>query len=220
MDNQTFGVVLADEQTVFRLGLKALVAAAKEFELLSEATTLEEAVTLTTTLKPDVVVMDVVWTKGIEGVRKANSNTNVLVLTTKEDEASLFLALRSGAKGYLLKTAERGEILRALQAVAHGEAIISRDFAERLPALFSGVYERGFKKGFQAGLEQFTGRERDVLRLLGYQLSNKEIARQLELRPKTVRNYVSSIVGKLQLKSRHEAGRWARQEILNRQNQL
>ncbi len=211
----SFRILLADKDSVFREGLKALLATSPEFEVVAEAGTASETVALTAKLKPDVVVIDIklpnVEANGAvtEAIVQLNPNVRVLVLTEVRDDLTLFTALRAGARGYLLKEANHAEILRALQAVAHGEAIVSAALAERMTNFFKGLPS---PHGFEH-LSQLTAREREVLHLLEHRLSNKDIARQLNLRPKTVRNHVSSIVGKLQVANRIEAGLKAREEL-------
>jgi DNA-binding NarL/FixJ family response regulator len=205
-------VLIADAQFVFRAGLRGLLASLADFSLVAEASTSHELLSFAAELKPDVAVLDVAFVKDAEVIRTlTGQGIHVLVLSELEDDATLFAALRSGARGYLFKSTGHDEIKRALYAVAHGEAIFSAAIAERLPKFFSGLAALSSSKV----LQQLTNREREVLHLLSYRMTNKEIARRLELRPKTVRNHVSSIVGKLQVTNRIEAGLRAREEGLN-----
>jgi DNA-binding NarL/FixJ family response regulator len=206
-----YRVLVADAQLVFRAGLQSLLASLPDFLLVAEATTGHEVLTFTTELGPDVVVLDVAFVKDADVIRAVTEQgAYVLVLSEREDDALLFSALRSGARGYLYKSAGHDELTRALYAVAHGEAIFSPAIAEKLPEFFSSLTLTSSRV-----FQQLTAREREVLHLLAYRLTNKEIARRLELRPKTVRNHVSSIVGKLQVANRLEAGQRAREEGLN-----
>jgi DNA-binding NarL/FixJ family response regulator len=206
--NRPHRVLVADAQLIFRAGLRSLLDSLPDISLVAEAATSLEVVGLTNELKPDVVVMDVAFRDVIRTV--TGQGSFVLVLSELEDDTLLFTALRSGARGYLFKNAGHDEIKRALYAVAHGEAIFSPAIAARLPKFFSSLALVSSQV-----FQQLTTREREVLHLLSYRLTNKEIARRLELRPKTVRNHVSSIVGKLQVSNRLEAGLKAREEGLN-----
>jgi DNA-binding NarL/FixJ family response regulator len=210
--NVPYCVLVADAHPVFRAGLRGLLASLADFLLVAEASTSHETLSLAAELKPAVVVLDVAFVKDADVIRAiTGQGVHVLVLSELEDDAILFAALRSGARGYLYKSASHDEIKRALYAVAHGEAIFSAAIAERLPKFFAGLAALSSSKV----LQQLTTREREVLHLLSYRMTNKEIARRLELRPKTVRNHVSSIVGKLQVTNRIEAGLRAREEGLN-----
>jgi DNA-binding NarL/FixJ family response regulator len=207
--NVSYHVLIADAQLVSRIGLRALLTSLPDFLLVAEASTSQETLNLTAKLKPNVVVLDVAFIEVIQIIKEQGAH--VLVLSELEDDATLFAALRSGARGYFYKRAGHDEITRALYAVAHGEAIFSATIAERLPKFFSGLAALSSSRV----LQQLTAREREVLHLLSYRMTNKEIARRLEVRPKTVRNHVSSIVGKLQVTNRIEAGLRAREEGLN-----
>jgi DNA-binding NarL/FixJ family response regulator len=207
--NAPYRVLVADAHPVFRAGLQSLLTSLPDFLLVAEVSTSHETLSLTAELKPDVVVLDVAFIDVIQTITQQGAH--VLVLSGLENDATLFAALRSGARGYLYKNAGHDELTRALYAVAHGEAIFSAAIAERLPKFFSGLAALSSSKV----LQHLTAREREVLHLLSYRMTNKEIARRPELRPKTVRNHVSSIVGKLQVTNRIEAGLRAREEGLN-----
>src|SRR3990172_4996255 len=129
-------ILIADDHPVFRFGMRALLESEADLEVVGEASTGDEAVTLTEKLRPDVVLMDITMpvVNGIEATRQIldqRPKTGVLIVTMLDDN-SLFPALRAGARGYLLKGADGEETLRAIRAVAHGEAIFSPSIAERL----------------------------------------------------------------------------------------
>jgi DNA-binding NarL/FixJ family response regulator len=126
---------------------------------------------------------------------------NVLVLTMFEDEDSVFAALRAGARGYVLKGAGQDELARAIQAIASGEAIFSPAIASRVIDFFSRSRDDQPPQAFP----ELTDREREVLGLIAEGLPNPEITRRLVLSPKTVRNHVSNILAKLQVRDRSEA---------------
>jgi len=199
-------ILIADDHEPFRQGLHALLSSAPGIEVVGEATDGEEAVRLAGELQPDVVMMDLNMPRvgGIEAtrrIREASPHINVLVLSMSEDDDAVFAAVQVGARGYLLKGALRTEILRALDAVMDGEAIFGAAIAKRLARFFVGRHEYDPRRSFP----ELTAREAEVLGLLGEHLTNAEIARCLQLSPKTVRNHVSNILTKLQVAARTEA---------------
>jgi len=195
-------VVIADDHPLVRSGLQAVLAAAPGIDVVAEASTGTEVVTLARSLLPDVVVMDLQMpdTNGIEATRQivaANPSVAVLVLTMFEDDVSVFSAMRAGARGYLLKGAEQDEIVRAISAAAHGEAIFGPAIAQRVIDYFASPRAPAFS--------ELTDREREVLNLIAMGHSNQSIARSLIISPKTVANHVSNIFAKLHIADRAEA---------------
>ena len=203
-------VLIADDHPVFRFGMRALLESEADFEVVGEASTGDETIALTDELRPDVVLMDISMpgVDGIEATRHIldrHSKTGVLIVTMLDDD-SLFPALRAGARGYLLKGAEGEETLRAIRAVAHGEAIFSPSIAERLTQVIAAPSPNEASSPFP----ELTGRELEILGLVAQGSSNAEIASQLTLSLKTVRNHVSSILNKLQVSDRFQAALRAR----------
>ncbi|MDP9476858.1 MAG: response regulator transcription factor [Actinomycetota bacterium] len=199
-------VLVADDHPMFRDGIQALLASSPDGELAGEATTGEEAVALTAELQPDLVLMDVQMPGmgGIEATRRIVSESphvRVLVVTMFEDDATVFQAMRAGARGYVLKGANYQEMLRAIQAVGGGEAIFSPKVAARLADYFENVRPSAPPQVFP----KLSDREREILDLIAQGLKNPEIADRLYLSPKTVRNYVSNILTKLQVADRAQA---------------
>lgn len=199
-------VLIADDHPLFRAGLRAMLASVPDTELIGEATTGEEAVSLAAELQPDLVVMDVQMpeTDGIEATRKItrySPHINVLVVTMFEDDGTVFQAMRAGAKGYVLKGANYAEMLRAIRAVGHGEAIFSPRVAARLESFFSSIHPATPPEAFP----ELSDREREILDLIARGHRNPEIAKRLYLSPKTVRNHVSTILHKLQVADRAQA---------------
>jgi DNA-binding NarL/FixJ family response regulator len=202
----TIRVLIADDHALVRSGMRALLAAAPDMEVIGEAATGDEAVSLAGSLQPDVVIMDVRMPgmNGIEATRRilhTSPHIRVLVVTLFEDDDSVFAALRAGARGYVLKDADEEEVLRAIRAVNRGEAIFSPAVASRLIDFFAAQHPAVSKDIFPT----LTDREREILHLIAQGRSNAEIARTLALSVKTVSNYVSNIFTKLQVADRAEA---------------
>ena len=198
-------ILIADDHPMFRFGLRTRLSAEPDLEVVGEAGGGEQAITLTAELAPDVVLMDLnlPGLNGIEAtraIREAHPQVAVLVVTMFDDN-SVFAAMRAGARGYLLKGSEADETVRAVRAVAHGEAIFSPAVAQRLMGYFATPRLPGRASSFP----ELTERERTVLTLLAQGYTNPAIAEQLVLSVKTVRNYVSSIFSKLQVADRAQA---------------
>jgi len=198
-------ILIADDHPVFRFGLRALLAAEPDTEVVGEATTGQEAVALAAELEPDIILMDLNMPKlnGLEAtrrIRQQNPDIGILVITMFDDD-SVFAAMRAGARGYILKGAEGEETLRAIRAVANGEAIFSPVVAERVMQFFAQAPSAEPEPAFP----ELTPREREILIWLAHGLTNSAIAERLVLSPKTVRNHVSNIFSKLQVADRAEA---------------
>ncbi len=203
-------VMIADDHPVFRFGMRALLESEVDFEVVGEASTGDETIALTDELRPDVILMDITMPgmNGIEATKYISDRhpkIGILIVTMLDDN-SLFPALRAGARGYLLKGADGEETLRAIRAVAHGEAIFSPSIAERLTQVISAPPSGEVETPFP----ELTGRELEILGLIAQGSSNAEIASQLTLSLKTVRNHVSSILNKLQVSDRFQAAMRAR----------
>lgn len=189
-------LLIADDHVFYREGVKSMLGAAGSgVAVVGEAGTGEDAIRLVGSLRPDVVLMDL----KMPGL-SAHPATAVLVLTMFDDE-SVFAAIRAGARGYLLKDATVEELRRAVEAVHRGEAIFSPSVATRLLRyVAAGTGPR------PAGpFPDLTDRERDILRLLTQGCTNAEVADRLGLTTKTVRNYVSNVLTKLQVSDRAQA---------------
>ncbi|TFV80194.1 response regulator transcription factor [Blastococcus sp. CT_GayMR20] len=197
-------VLVVEDHPLFRKGVVALLDAVPDLTVAGVCVSGEEAVARAAELRPDVVLMDLQLPgmSGIEATRAigtADPDIRVLVLSLFEDEDSVFLALRAGARGYVLKDADEEEITGAIRAVARGEAIFSQAVAGRVLAFFA--LPRPAPKVFP----ELTEREREILGLIAQGQPNPAIARRLSLSPKTVANYVSAIFAKLQVADRAEA---------------
>jgi DNA-binding NarL/FixJ family response regulator len=199
-------IVIADDHPLFRAGLRALLDSLPDTEVVGEAATGDEAIELARELLPDVVVMDINMPSpnGIDATRRivdVCEGVNVLMMTMHEDDDAVFAALRAGARGYQLKGASQDETLRAIRSVANGEAILGPAIAERLQRFLAPPPQPDPGRAFP----QLTERELEILHQLAERKTNTEIATALFLSPKTVRNYVSAILAKLQVADRAEA---------------
>lgn len=199
-------VLVADDHPLFRSGMRALLAAVPDTQLVGEAATGEEAIALAAELQPVVVLMDLQMpgVGGIEATRRilgASPHVGVLVVTMLEDDYSVFQAMRAGARGYVLKDADEEDVLRAIRAVGRGEAILSPTLARRLADFFAAPRPAAPPRAFP----ELTQREREVLDLIAQGLGNSEIAERLVLSPKTVRNHISNVFSKLQVADRAAA---------------
>jgi DNA-binding NarL/FixJ family response regulator len=204
-------ILIADDHPLFRAGLRALLESIADTEVVGEAATGEDAVMEAAAVRPDVVVMDINMPglNGIDATRRLVDQVdgvNVLVMTMHDDDEAVFAAIRAGARGYQLKGAAQDETLRAIRAVANGEAIFSPEIAERLQGFLNAPPPSDPELAFP----QLTHRELEILQLLAQRRTNAEIAGELFLSQKTVRNYDSAIFAKLQVADRAEAGLVAR----------
>jgi DNA-binding NarL/FixJ family response regulator len=199
-------VLIADDHPLFRHGLSALLSASPDFEVVGEATTGEEVIALAAELQPDVILMDIQMpgVNGIEATRRilnTSPHIRILIVTMFEDDASVFTAMRAGARGYILKDAQKADMLQAIRAAGRGEAIFSPAIATRLIDFFAATRPIAPPQVFP----ELTEREREILNLIAQGNSNTEIANRLVLSPNTVRNYVSNVFSKLQVADRAQA---------------
>ena len=199
-------VLIADDHPLFRDGMRGLLSTQPDIEVAGEATTGEEAIKLTGELEPDVVLMDIKMPGlgGIEATRRIlseNPHVRILVVTMFEDDATVFTAMRAGARGYVLKDDDKDDVLGAIRAVGRGGAVFGPGVAARLQDFLTTARPAVPKEVFPA----LTDREREMLHLMAKGASNAEIARLLSLSPKTVANYVSNVLHKLQVADRKEA---------------
>jgi DNA-binding NarL/FixJ family response regulator len=199
-------ILIADDHPLFRDGVVALLSTQADLEPVAWASDAEQAVALARELDPDLVLMDVAMPGGggVEATRRIiaeRPETRILMVTMFDDDATVLLAMRAGARGYVLKDAESGDLLRAIRGAAVGDAVFSPSIAARMLEIFAA-------RGPQAGSALFPAlgeREREILELVARGLRNPQIALELHLSHSTVRNYVSSILRKLQVTSRAEA---------------
>lgn len=200
-------ILLADDHTLFRKGLRSLLEHLTGMEVVGEAATGPEAVNLAEELVPDIVLMDIKMPglSGIEATRqilRENPHIGIILVTMYEDAESVYSGMRAGARGYVLKGAEPQDLEHAIEAAYRGEMLLSPAIAAKLLHRFDRA--RGPR---QVGVpyEELTPREVEVLRLASEGLSNKEIAARLVLSEKTVKNRISNIFAKLQVNDRTQA---------------
>ena len=199
-------ILLVDDHPLVRGGLRALLASEPAISVVGEATDGGEAISRALELEPDVILMDLYMSEmnGIEATRqilRAQPRIGIIALTMLEDDDTVFAAMRAGARGYVLKGADEAEVLRAVYAVAHGEAIFSPAIAGRLIQFFANVRPVQPAHLFP----ELTEREREILGMIAHGKSNAQIATELTLSPKTVSNHVSNIFAKLQVVDRAQA---------------
>jgi DNA-binding NarL/FixJ family response regulator len=199
-------VVLADDQALLRAGLRALLDAEDDVEVVGEAATGREAITVVRATRPDVVLMDIRMPDldGLEATRAIAADpdlteTCVVILTTFDLDEYVFEAIRIGASGFLVKDTEPVELLRGVRAVANGDALLSPNVTRRLIAEFANRSRRTRPLEL---LEPLTEREREVVGLVGEGLSNDEIATRLVMSPSTAKTHVSRAMVKLQARDR------------------
>ena len=205
-------VLIADDHTLFRDGLKALLKSVPDIEPLGEAATGQSIIELAMTLQPDVILMDIQMPgiNGIEAARhilRGSPHIGIIMLTMFEDDESLFAAMRAGARGYVLKGADQAVLLRAIRSIANGESLFSPEIARRMMHFFSSLPPQMPAEIFP----ELTEREREILKLIAQGSTNADIADKLVISLKTVRNHVSNIFNKLQVADRTQAALRARE---------
>ncbi len=207
-------ILLVDDQTMFRAGMKILLSSQADFEIVGEAADGEEALQKTASLHPDVVLMDLRMPvlDGAAATRRihaAHPQVRVIVLTTFDEDEAIFDGLRSGAIGYLLKDAPTDKLYEAIRSAHKGESFIQPSVAARLVAEFSRLSAQA--PAWAQLAEPLSAREMDVLRLLANGATNREIASQLVLAEGTVKNYVTNIFNKMGVDDRTSAAMRAKE---------
>lgn len=221
-------LLLVDDQSLFREALRTLLGLQPDFEIVGEAANGQEAIAAAASLQPQVILMDLrmpVMT-GVEATRRivaAHPDSRVLVLTTFDEDAEVFEALRAGAAGYLLKASNADRLCGAIRAAAQGASVLEPEIAAKLmgrlgraaiaadaPAAVTAIAPAVTPTGANSLAEPLSPRELDVLRLLGSGCSNKEIGAQLRISEGTVKNHMTNVLGKLGVLDRTQAALKAR----------
>lgn len=211
MGSEKIRVLIADDHTVVRKGIRALLETEPGIEVVGEAADGEDALHRALALKPDVVLMDLVMPKmdGVQATRaiiERRPGVKILVLTSSAEDKRNLSAIEAGALGYLLKDSSPQDLVRAIREVHRGESALHPKVAQRLVSQL--------REPEEPAREELTERERKVLELIAKGLSNREIARELSISEPTVRTHVSNILRKLHLKSRTQAALYALKEGL------
>jgi DNA-binding NarL/FixJ family response regulator len=204
----TIKILLADDQALFRDGLRILLSTQPDFEVVGEATNGEEALRLAAKLHPHIVLMDMRMPllDGVEATRRLHEtqpDCRVIVLTTFDDDELVFEGLRAGAVGYLLKAVSTPRLLEAIRTVARGESILEPSVTAKVVAEFARLSNQAARP--QALLNPLSERELEVLRLVVKGATNREIATTLFIAEGTVRNHLTNILGKLGVSDRTQA---------------
>ena len=217
MTTEKIKVLIADDHTLFRTGIRRTLECEDDMEVVGEAATGSEALARARDLMPDVVLMDIKMPDasaepghaidGIEAARRMHRempHVGIVFCTMYEDDEFVFMGLRAGGRGYILKESDPETMLRAIRAVAHGEALLSPTVAQKVLRQFAALPGTG-PAGSARFCDDLTEREREVLTLVGQGRANKEIARLLSISEKTVKNHVANIFAKLHICERTQA---------------
>jgi DNA-binding NarL/FixJ family response regulator len=210
-------LMIADDHRLFREGLKALLAVTDDIEIVAEAEDGESALKKCQEVQPEIILMDINM-PGLTGLQATQQilekfpHIGIIMLTMLEDDASVFNAMRAGARGYLLKGADPKEVLSVIRAVADGQALFGPAIATRLMNFFKELSLKPVATQSKTSFPELTERELEILRLISQGLNNSEITQKLVLSPKTVRNHITSIFSKLQVADRAQAIVRAREE--------
>jgi two-component system, NarL family, response regulator NreC len=206
-------VLIADDHTIVRSGVRLLLNAEADMRVVGEALDGREALELTGSLQPDVVLMDIAMPvmDGLEATRALKErfpDTQVIVLTMHRSDEYFFEVLKAGASGYILKAAKPGELVDAVRIVAKGQVFLYPAMAKKLLTDYLNRVDGG------DGAQDLSPREKEILRLLAAGHSNKEIAEKLVVSPSTVHSHRTNLMRKLGLSSRHELFQYARKHGL------
>jgi RNA polymerase sigma factor (sigma-70 family) len=213
-------VVLVDDHGLFRSGVRAELG--RQVEVVGEADDVQPAIDLIASLLPDVVLLDVHLPGGggqavVQAIKASHPQVRFLALSASDAPEDVIAVIRAGARGYVTKTISTAELADAVRRVAAGDAVFSHRLAGFVLDAFAATppaEDGAVRPSFDPELDQLTGREREVLRLIAQGYTYKEIARELYISVKTVESHVSSVLRKLQLSTRHQLTRWAAERRL------
>lgn len=206
-------LLIVDDHTLFRKGVRSMLEVEEDMCVVGEAATGQEALEQAWTLMPDVILMDIKMPDldGIEAtrtLRREMPHVGIIFCTMFEDDEFIFAGLKAGGRGYILKDADPETMLRAIRAVAHGESLLSTTVAQKVLRQFAAL-SADEPPGMSALCDDLTEREIEVLTLVGQGRSNKEIARELSITEKTVKNHIGNIFAKLHVCDRTQAALYA-----------
>ena len=207
--NATIPILIVDDQALFREGLHTLLSVQPDFEVVGEASNGEEAIRLAVRFHPAVILMDLRMPvmDGVTATRRLKDtlpDCRVLVLTTFDDDENVFEGLRAGAVGYLLKDVSSDKLFEAIRATARGEYFLTPSITAKVLAEFSRI-SRPVVPSSNNPIEALSGREIEILKLVAMGSSNKEIAERLVIAEGTVKNHMTNILNKLEVKDRMQA---------------
>jgi DNA-binding NarL/FixJ family response regulator len=207
---ETIRVLIVDDHALFRDGVSAILKAAPDVEVVGEAASGQEALQQAEAVSPDVILMDIQMPDmtGLEATKRILQkapDVGVIMITMLEDDDSLFAAMRAGARGYVLKGADKVEMLRSVRAVANGEAMFGPAIANRLANFFRQVNTASLVQDSAKTFPDLTDREHEILELIALGRNNQEIANHLHITTKTVSNHISNVYNKLQVADRVQA---------------
>ena len=211
--SKTIKILICDDHAIVRIGLRSLVSAETEMELVGEAVDGEEAVVMAKKLKPDVIIMDLNMPRkdgvtAIAEIKKKNPNARILVFTSYSDDKNVFSAIKAGASGYLLKDSSPEELLQAINDVYAGKSSLHPVIAQKV------IQEMHQPTDLPSTDDPLSAREVEVLQNVAQGMSNQDIARTLKIKEGTVRIHVGNILNKLQLANRTQAALYALREGL------
>lgn len=217
-------LMIVDDHTLFREGLRAILKSVADIEIVGEAGNGADAIRLAHELKPEIVLMDIQMQhpNGIEACRRIlehDPDVAVIMLTMLEDTDSLFAAMTTGARGYVLKGADKAEVLKTIRAVADGDVLFGAAVASRMSEVFRGIASAPrITRKAASPFPELTERELEILDLLAQGLGNPTIADRLNITPKTISNHISHIFDKLQVSDRAQAMIKAREAGLGKRS--
>lgn len=209
-------ILLVDDHAIVRQGLRSYVELQPDMQVIAEGGNGFEAVSLTSSTQPDVILMDLLMPglDGVEATRKIMQNhpqTRILILTSFGDDRQIFPAIRAGALGYLLKDIQPQDLIKAIRDVMQGKPQLHPDIVRRLMTAVTEKDQKpvNIQHHLSPELQQLTEREREVLEQIARGLSNREIAEKMFISEKTVKTHVSNVLDKLGMEDRTRAAIWA-----------
>ncbi|MCB1662292.1 MAG: two-component system response regulator NarL [Pseudomonadales bacterium] len=203
-------ILLVDDHPLLRTGVLQLIALEDDLEAVGEASSGEEAITQAASLDPDLILLDLNM-KGMNGIdtlialRKAEVTSRIVMFTVSDNQEDVVAALQAGADGYLLKDMEPDDLIRKIRLAANGQLVLSEELTE----LLALAIQSKSRKDTKVDIKSMTKRERQILKLLAAGMTNKHIARKLDITEGTVKVHIKHLFKKLNLKSRVEAAIWA-----------